>query len=700
MARIPREVAATREKVAVKEVDTPFEASQDANFAVPDVNYSEKEIEYRRFLLQRLTEARNKREASQVFYNGLTYTENYRSNMLAGNSYTAPRVNAEDTQVVTGTTREKVLAIVSAVLNLNFETAFRAFDEDDIEDESLGEAMTDVVERANYMELWDEKKIYAYMEMAVQGDVYIEENYVEEVVSDKPRMALGNISADDYKKDYTQSTKSQSFAGCRRDIIPGPQVYKGSMTIRDLNEQPFIFTREVKSYEYAKSLYGHIPRFKMVPRQMQPVEGGQQDDILGINWRLEPISDETCEILKYSDRFNKEYQIIINGVMLLPMSYGLPWSYDGYNLTQGRLEPISPFFSESKSVPAKTKLDQEILDEMYRLAVLKTQKSFMPPIANFTNNILSRSMFLPGKVNNNLVKGDIEVLGGDPSQYSMKPSEFEMIKMVKQFIDEKSVDPVLQGQNPGGDPTATQINTVTQQAKQRLGVLIYGFIQFHQNLDTLRLYTVLDNYTKETGTKANELKTGIENKYRTITINKDLGAKGMGVKKIQFTEKHDSPASLYDQQEGIERDDSGKPTSINPPKTPMRIMQISPKMLGSIKYSWYAQTTPTERDTSVSSRIEFEDHIMKAMQLFGPQSINLDYAQQQWAIKNKIKFDSFFVKKPAGMGALPGGVPPGTLGAAGPGTGIEGMGPAQESNMTKANRPYGGGGASMRAGMG
>lgn len=684
MARPPQAAAKT------KTPNTPFEASQDASFAVDDVPYFTVEGEYRRFLLQRMLDARNNREAPQIFYNGLTYTENYRGNMLAGNSYTAPRQNAEDTQVVTGTTREKVLAIVSAILNLNFETAFRAFDQDDIEDQALGEAMTDIVERANYMELWDEKKIYAYMEMSVQGDVYVEENFVEEMVADKPRMSLGDITEDSYKVDYSTKETISSFSGCRRDIIPGTQIYKGSLTIRDLNDQPFIFTREVKSYEYAKSLYSHIPRFKYVPRQMRPVASNQEDDALGINWRLEPINDETCEIIKYTDRFNKEYQIIINGVMMLPLYYGLPWGYDGYNVVQGRLEPISPFFSESKSVPAKTKLDQEILDEMYRLAVLKTQKSFMPPIANYTQNILSRSMFLPGKVTNNLVKGDVEVLGGDPDHYSMNPSEFQMIEMVKKFIDEKSVDPVLQGQNPGGDPTATQINTVTQQAKQRLGVIIFGFIQFHMNLDTLRLYTVLDNYTKETGTKANELKTGIENKYRTITLNKDLGAKGMGVKKITFTDQHDSPANLYDQQEGITRGEDGVPTSVVPPKTPVRLMQISPKMLKSIKYSWYAETTPTERETSVSSRIEFEDHIMKAIQMFGPQSINLDYAQQQWAIKNKIKFDSFFNKQP-----------PASLGAPlGAGTDIPGIGPAQESNMSKAARPYSGGGASMRAGMG
>jgi hypothetical protein len=669
-----------------KTPNTAFEASSSPEVAVVSgPKYSNKEAEYRSFLLKVLEVDRDRRESPHVEFNGMTYTQNYRTNMLAANSYTPPRKNAEDTQVVTGTTREKVLAIVSSVLNLNFQTQFIAFDKDDIQDEELAEAMTDCVERANKIEQWDDKKLYAYFEMAVQGDVYVEESFVDETVVDKPKIALSEVTEalmQDYKADYKTKV---TYSGCVRNLIPGTQVFKGSMTERDFSKQPHIFTREVRPYEVVKSIYGKLPRWQSVPRHI--VSTQVEDSAYGTNWRLQDTGDEECEIIKYQDKWNDEYQIIINGVMMLPVGFPMPWEHQEYNIVQGRLEPISAFFSESKSVPCKTKLDQEILDEMYRLAVLKTQKSFMPPIANFTTNILSKAMFLPGKVNNNLQKGDIEVLGGDPSAYSMKPSEFEMIKMIKEFIDQKSISPILQGQSPSGEQTATEVNTITQQAKQQLGLLMFGFIQFHMNLDMLRLYNLLENYTKANGQKLDQLKQGVVAKYRNIAVYKDIGGKGQGVKHIQFTDQHNTPAELYDLENGISRDPGGKPLDVSPPKKPVKILQVSPKALRSVKYSWYAEVTPTERETTLSQRIEFTDQLINAMKLFGQQSINVDYAQQVWASKNKLDANSFF-SKGAPMQAAPAG---GSLGS------------PEESNMTKQARPYASGAGpaeAMRQGIG
>jgi hypothetical protein len=653
---------------------SPFEASLNPNNFYEQPDYTDKETQARQYLLQTLEIDRNRREQKSEWFNGMTYTENYRTNALAANSYTPPRKNAEDTQVVTGTTREKVLAIVSAVLNLNFESEFRAFDKDDIADDELGEAMSDCVIRSNMIEQWEEKKLYAYFEMTVQGDVYVEELFIDQMQTDKKKIPLDAVT-EELMKSYQAETETKMVNSmCVRNLIPGTQVFKGSMTERNLKDQPHIFTVQYKPYEWTKSIYGNLPRFKNVPRKMNSVTSSTS---YGVDWRLQPdfCTGEVCEIIKYQDKWNDEYQLIINGVMMLPVGFPMPWEYAEYNITQGSLEPISAFFSESKSIPTKTKLDQEILDEMYRLAVLKTQKSFMPPIANYSTNLLSRSMFLPGKVNNSMQKGEIEVLGGDPSQYSMKPSEFEMIQMIKKFIDEKSVNPILQGQSPqGGDTTATEVNTIMKQAQLQLGLLIFGFIQFHMNLDMLRLYNILENYTKSEGEIYDKVKEGVAEKFRSFSLNKDLGAKGYGIKKIQFTNNHNTPAELHDMENGITRNEAGKPISNNPPQKPVKIMQISPKALRSVKYTWYNSVIPKERDSSIADRISYEDRLTFAMKMFGAQQINMDYAQSQWATKNKIDAGEFFNSN---LPQAPVAAAPVQPGAA-----------PQESNLNKLSRPF------------
>lgn len=631
----------TKGKKGSAKDDSDFSASA-GTVAVEQPKYSEAESGFRGFLLRRLENVRNNREAPHNEFNSLSYTQRYLNNFKAGNSYTPPRKNPEDTSIVTGTTREKKLAIINSVLQLVFDVTFRAFDENNLEDQQLGEAMTDCVFQSNQMEQWDEKKLYAYSELADQGDVFVEDLWVDETRIDKKKIKIKDLDQETFDNFDPGQDIKVVFSGARRRVIPGPQVYLGNIREPDIKRQPYLFTRQVIPYNEAKAIYGKLPRWKNVPRDLQETDTVDY----GFNWRLETISKDMVEVLCYQNKWEDDYQIILNGVMQLPVGFPMPWEHGEYNIVQGHLEPISAFFAYSKSVPDKTFLDQQVLDEMYRLAVLKNQKSYMPPIANYSANILTKNMFLAGKINNNLEKGEMEVMGGDPTQYAMTQSEFEMFKLVKGFIDEKSVNPKLQGESFGSRTTAVEVDSVMKQAKQNLGVMIFGFMNLHINLDLLRLYTLLENYPKDMGDKVSELSGKLEKKYRTLTVDRQIGGRGVGMKKIEFTENLADPATLYDMEEGITRDGDGKPLDVNPPKKPVKITQISPSALRAVKYRWYPEVVINERESSIADKISFEDRIVKAAQLFGIESINQEYAKQQWSAKNEINPAYFFNQGP------------------------------------------------------
>lgn len=635
-----------KEKNKAASDQTPIEAVLDA-YQVEEAKYSPKEQEARRAYLQMMERDRTIRESPHDEFNGLTYTERYNSNFKGGNSYSPPRKNKEETSVVTGTTREKKLAVVNAAINLVFDTNFRPFDSDNIEDQQLGEAMTDCVFQANQIEQWDEQKIFAYSELADQGDVFIQDQWVDETRLDKKKIKLSEVNEDIFENFDAKKQLRVTFSGARRTVIPGTQVYLGNIRQFNFKLQPHIFTTEVIPYEEAKAIYGNLPRFKNVPRYKVDTLG-DSENAYGINWRLEGFKENMVEVIKYQDKYNDEFQLFLNGVMQLPVGFPMPWEHGDYNIVQGHLEPISAFFAYSKSIPDKTALDQQVIDEMLRLMVLKGQKSFAPPIANYSANILTKNMFLPGKVNNNLEKGEIEVLGGNPNMYSVQQSEFEMFKLMKGQIDEKSVNPALQGQNNfTSRTTATQVEEVMKQAKQQLGIMIFGFMNLHLQLDFLRLHILLENYTKESGEKVNKLTDKLERKFRTVSVERDIGGRGMGVKRIEFTETPGTPQDLYNMEEGITANpDGGKPLAVSPPKKPMKIMQIKPSTLRSIKWRWYPEISVNERETSMADKISFEDRLVKAAQLFGIEAINFDYAKQQWAAKNKINPTFFFVANP------------------------------------------------------
>lgn len=620
---------------------TAFEAST-TSLEVVEPPYSEDESKYRKWLLQRIETIRNIREAPQDELNGMSYLSRYVQNFKGGNSFSPPRRNPEDTSVVTGTTREKKLSIINSVVNLVFETVFRAFNGDNIEDQEIGEAFTDCVFQANKEEQWDEKKLYVYSELADQGDVFVEDEWVDETRLDKKKIKINDVTEETFKNFDAGKATKVVFSGPRRTVIPGPQVYLGNIRQPIIKLQPDLFTRAVIPYSQAEAIYGHLPRFKYVPRNLTPTDG-QQDDHFGYNWRLEEIGDDMVEVLKYQNKPEDTLQLILNSVMQFPVGFPMPWEHGEYSLTQGHLEPISPFYAYSKSIPDKTALDQQVLDEMYRLAVLKNQKSFMPPIANFSASILTKDMFLPGKINNGLEKGEIEVLGGDPSAYAMTQSEMEMFKMVNDIISGKSVSAQYQGQNFGDRATATEVDQVLKQAKQNLGIMIVGFMNLHLNLDFLRLHILLENYTKERGEKVNELTGKLERKFASVTAEREIPGRGIGQKRVEFTENPNTPMELYDMEEGITRDKlSQKPLSKTPPKKPTHITQIKPSTLRSVKYRWYPEVVISERETPLAERIAYEDRLVKGAQLFGLENINWEYAQQQWAVKNKINPSYFF----------------------------------------------------------
>lgn len=625
-----------------KRTDSALEAKANNASSVSEPSYTEEESTYRTLLLQKLEQTRTIRESPHDKFNGLGYTQWYEENDKAANSYVAPRKNPEDVNIVTGTTREKVLAIVSNVINLVFRTNFRAFDKDDNEDVELGEAMSDCVERSAQVEMWEDKKIYPYYEMAAQGDVYMEDIEVNEVKVDKKKIKLSEVKEGfDFKSFKPKKTLKTMFAGCRRNMLIGTQVYLGNIYETELNRQPYIFTREILPYETAKVIYGNLPRWKYVQKNLVPAVSDSEAEHWGLNWRLEDTAEGMVEIIKYTDDPNDEYQILINGVMQLPVGFPKPWEFDGYNIVQGGLEPMG-MFAYHKSIPCKTKVDQEVLDEMLKLSVLKGQKSYLPPIANYSGQLLSRSHFNAGKIINNLQKGDIEVVGGNASMYSLNNGEFQLIEMLKKFIDEKSLNPIVQGINPAKETTATEVSTVTAQAKKNLGIMIFGFMSFHMKLDILRLNNLLDGYTRPTDTKLDSVKKSLVNKYRTVSLEKEIGGKGIGTKKVEFTTDFKSPMALYDEENGITRGEDGVATSINPPKKPMKIQQINPEVLRNVKYKWYPEVEIKEKETSMQERIIFTDQLATAMKLFGIQSINMEYAQSQWAQKNKINAKSFF----------------------------------------------------------
>ena len=594
--------------------------------------YDDKEVAYRQYLIKKLTDAKDERDTSHAEFNDTDYQTYYDTNAKAANSYIPPKRNKEDTRVVTGTTEEKENTLLSAVLNYNLEPNIVAFDQEDLEVDDLGKTMQDLIKKSREIEDYDVKRMLIYKELMDQGSCFVEELWIEEGTIEKKLENVDWRDGVEVKKIKWTEKDVPGFVGCSTRLIRGDKVYLGNVKEFELKKQPYIFTIDMMSYAEASSVYSGWDRWKNVPKKV--VKLGVEQDSTYRDWALNEMKEDFVEVVKYQDQYSNEFMIMLNGVMMLPVGFPLQAiSPSGsYFIAKGDVYPISNFFAYSKSIPAKTKVDQEVLDEMMKLIILKTRKSYKPSIANNTGRVLSRKIFDPGNIENQIDPSKIEVIG---DSIGVTPSEFNAFQFIKEIVDQKSVSPTFAGENATGRQTATEILEMKKQQMMKLGLVIFGIISLERQLSWLRTYNILENWTKEQDTRVNELTNEIESVFKTITINTEVDDNLNGKKIVEFNPNADqfSPEQVMEEEEQLSE----------VMRQPVRKTYLSPD-IGKAKYFWFITITPTEKDSSDLQRVLFKQDLQDAITLFGPQSLNYTYLQKRFASLSKQDPDKFFVK--------------------------------------------------------
>lgn len=603
---------------------------------IPD--YSPEEAAYRAMLIRDLTDARLQWNSAHRELNDMNGQEYYDSNLRAANSYIPPKKNPEDTRVVTGTTEEKGVALLSAILNYNLEPSVIAFDDDDTEVDEVGSNIGDLIKKSREIEEYDTRRKLILKELLDQGTCYVEELWVEESVIQKKLTNVDWSNGVEIKKIKWSEKEVAKFVGCQTRLIRGDKVILGNMHEFELKKQPFVATIDVVPYARAEAIYKGWERWKFVPKHV--IRAVQTEDSTYRSWTLEQQKEGFVELIKVYNPWTNEFMLMANGVMMLPVGFPLEAiSPSGdYPLAKGDVYPISQFFALSKSVPAKTKVDQEVLDEFLKLIILKTRKSFMPPMANNTGRVLSRKIFNAGEITNQIDPNKLAPIG---DVNGVSQSEFNAYQFIKNIVDQKSVSPSFMGDQSSGDQTATEVLELKKQQMMKLGLAIYGVVDLERQLSWLRIYNILENWTKLKDTKVSAVTGKMEDVYRKFETETAIENTQKGKKIIQFSPDagNFSPEQIMEEEDQLSKQY----------RMPVRKSYIHPD-IAKMKYYWYITINPTEKDSTDFQRVMFKQDIQDAMTLFGPQSLNFPYLQGRFAVLSKQDPEKFFNKN---MPAIP-----------------------------------------------
>lgn len=640
------------------------------------ISYSEKEKKFLSKWIVRLADARDARDGNHDEFDGMNYIQYCEMNRKGANTFIEPKKNREDTTLVTGTTRQKILAYLSALNNLNITGEVEAYNDQDIQDLDMGHALDDVIEKTRILEGDEENKMLRQYTLLEQGTVFVEELWTERW--ERRKVLPGGKTFDGKIADMEWIDRLVKVSdGPQRNILQNENVYLGDITIFGVQKQPFIFTVKIVPYGEAEEIFGEWDRWEYVSRDLKNFSTSTVNTTYNNNWTLTQIRKGHCEIVCFQDRYSNEFGYIVNGILMTPVGMPIPWNWGDeikYNLEMQIHEIISPKFAYGKSVVARFRTKQALYDEMMRLAVLKTQKSFIPPYSNMTGLVLSSRIFFPGKMNSGIDAEKLKPLG---DTNGVSRSEMAFIQELQRQIDDDSVLPVLQGKGtPGASRmTATQSQHLKQQAELMLTLTIFSATMLEQKIDTLRLYNVLENYFDPIGKKFDETKKKLVDKYRTANVPKMIEGEGAGQSIVRVSDTQVDPMQVFNEEENIKKT-TGVPTRIN---------HINRDLIKSVRYSFYVRGVQKEKKTSNLARVLFGEMIQGAA--FAQEDLNKEYLEERYAQVWGENPSKMWKKAQQAPGTPGADGAPDAGGGVGPANPNGARGSVMPKSMTRAGQP-------------
>ncbi len=572
-------------------------------------------------------------------FNDMSYSLYYDGNMRGKLSYIPPKLNEQDVRVVTGTTEEKKNTVVALVLNYNLQPDIEAFDKDDIVIQELGTLSEDMIKKSRHLETpkFDEQLPQIYDEFFSQGNVFLEESWQEVSILKKV------FKDDEWKKDMNPNKmkweeKMETKGYCNLNMVSGLDVYPGNPREFFMELQPHLATRREIPWGQAQALYGDWERFKYIPKYNTKVRD-DDEDIRYHNWYQMETVMPMVEEIKFQGKWDNRYQILLNGVPMLPP--GFPLSYltgmSEYTILKGDAEPISRFFFWSKGIPSKTKVDQAILDEFIKSMILKTRKSYNPPYVNNTGIMLSKKVFFPGNIATGIDTTKLVPLEKDKVE-GITNAEFAAFEAVKRMIDEKTVNPALQGQSTKGKKTAKEVIELKQQSLQKLGLPLFGVLNLHKKMAWARLHNIMNNWTVPLDINVEKVRGGMKATptYRSLTIDSQFEDGRKGKRVIEFSDSKSMPhPNQVNAESALLENKYGEPVLKS---------YIDAERLRTEEISWFIEIKPTEKETSELKAAMFTEHITQAKKLW-PNQVNDEYVKERWARHVDENPDKFFIKQ-------------------------------------------------------
>lgn len=579
---------------------------------IPATLYKETDKVYLDFIQKRLQSAKTQREGRFEEFGGKTYIEYYNSNEKIANTVLPAKKNEDDVIVSAGTVESKLDALLSNINNLDIGPDIYAFDKNNERIEELGQALEDIVMQTEKLDGEggdEEKKMLRQRELLKQGTVFVQEEWLKLWETKKKLTESYAGQFTDFKA--WDEALELVFDGPSRTLLHGPNVYLGNITEYFMDKQPYICAVVHYDHSVAKTKYGKFQNWAHVkPGAVTKDSLLTEQTIYDNKWRLTEVKENQVEVILYQDQPNDEFQIIINGVLMLPV--GFPLSAvspkGGYNIAKQVFRTINSNFAYGGSFVSSGAVKElsALIDEMLKLFVLKTRKSFSRPYVNTSGKVISKKVLTPGRISMGISPDALQPIGEEGQ--GVTSSEFGVLEKLQDLVDRSTVSNQFTGQQGRAGTTATEVMELQKQAKLTLGLTIAACALLEKKLAYLRLHNVLANWFNPIATEVvqiGDIRKEI-NSYRKVQTEGNTKYFGKGERRVITTES-EIPSDRQIRAEEIKLEkEKGHP---------VELMYISRQGLLDAKLRWYIVINPKEKETSSFYKMLFREELNDIMLL-------------------------------------------------------------------------------------
>lgn len=574
--------------------------------------YSEEDREYLSFVQARLERARRLRDIEHPEFNGKTYLEYFEENeKIANTHHLDPRKNKDDVIVSAGTVEQKLDALLSNINNLNLGTEVLAYDRNNNRIVELGHAMDDIVKMTEMLDGADgagdeEKRPLRQRELLKQGTVFVQEEWLKKFETKKKLKEKFNGQFTDYK-GWSEKMELV-FEGPTRTQLYGPNVYLGDITEFYIENQPFISVVVQKNYEEARKTYGKFDNWKFVQKGKIPpssINAEEAKTIFENKWRMTELKDEQVEIVFYQDQANDEFQIIINGVLMMPIGFPLSAVTPAgkYNVTKQVFRPINDKFAYGAAFVSSGSVKEvsAIIDEMLKLFILKTRKSFTPAYVNISGRVIDSKVLSPGRISMGIDPNALQPIAGNEVQ-GVTNGELGMYKELQSLVNKSTVSDQFTGQAGQGRQTATEVIELQRQARLTLGLAILSCTLLEKKLGYLRLWNILQNWFEPIGDKVQAIDGArqLVKEYRRSVRDVSIEGEGLGERMVIPMDGELPDPQVIREMERKEGEKRGMP---------VKKLFLNPEKLKAARLTWYIVVNPEERESSPFFKLLFREQL-------------------------------------------------------------------------------------------